>query len=257
MEWSADLSYGYLEQLLDAGEASFSIRQVSHASADLNSDAPTILLRHDVDLDLAAAVKMGAIENRRGITSTYMVMTTSPFYRLEESRSVAHLSELQAMGHEIALHFDFADGTMRFAPPTIEAVSPLVDGAARRIEDVIGAPVRSVSFHRPLPGFLQGPLYVAGRVNAYARELMKWYLSDSAGRWSEGEPLPMLERPKGTLLQLLIHPIWWGDRHRSAPERLQDFYDRATRELPSEGAMRLSADLANHIQRVQRAGVSV
>jgi hypothetical protein len=256
MEWSNDLSYGYFERLLDAARASFSVKPVSCAPSALCGAAPTILLRHDVDLDLAAAVRMGDIESRRGIASTYMVMTTSPFYRLEASGSIARLKELEAMGHEIALHFDFADGTMRSTPPAIEAVAPLVDAAARRVEDAVGSPVRSVSFHRPLPGFLHGPLYLTGRVSAYARELMRWYLSDSAGRWREGEPLPMLERPKGALLQLLIHPIWWGERHRTAPERLQDFYDRATPELSAEDATRFSSDLADHIRRVRRSGAT-
>jgi hypothetical protein len=256
MEWSADLSYGYIKQLLDTAKASFSIQQVFRAPAALNSGRPTILLRHDVDLDLAAALKMGEIENRRGIASTYMVMTTSPFYRIDESCSITQLRQLYAMGHEIALHFDFPDASMRSAPPSIDEVAPLVDVAARRIEDVVGSPVRSVSFHRPLPAFLKGPLHVSGRVNAYAHELMEWYLSDSAGRWREGEPLPMLERPKGKLLQLLIHPIWWGDRHRSGPERLQDFYDRSTLDLSAELVTRFGTDLADHIQRVRRTGVS-
>ena len=60
-----------------------------------------------------------------------------------------------------------------------------------------------------------------GKVNAYSRELMSWYLSDSAGNWREGEPLPLLSNPDRPLLQLLIHPFWWGEEHMSAGDRLQ------------------------------------
>ena len=253
MEWSADFSYAYFDRLLDAASTAFSIRRVMDAPAALEGAERTMLLRHDVDLDLAAAVRMGTIENRRGIASTYMVMTTSPLYRPEDPSSLARLRELQAMGHEIALHFDFADPAMRSSPPSLASTAPLVEAAARRIEQLAAEPVRSISFHRPLPGFLRGPLRLAGRVNAYARELMDRYLSDSAGRWREGEPLPTLERPTVILLQLLVHPIWWGNRHRGAPERLQDFYERSTAGLSGEAAARFSADLAGHIL-VRRSG---
>lgn len=247
MEWAEDFSYAYFDRLLDAAAAAFSIRRVMDGPDALGGATRTLLLRHDVDLDLAAAVRMGEIESRRGSASTYMVMTTSPLYRLEDPGSRARLRELQAMGHEIALHFDFPDPAMRATPPSPAAVAPLVDAAAGRIEQLIAAPVRSVSFHRPLPEFLRGPLRIAGRVNAYARELMERYISDSAGRWREGEPLPMLAEPTTNLMQLLTHPIWWDDRHEGAQRRLQLFFERSTAGLSAEQTARFSDDLANHI----------
>src|SRR5438552_1530033 len=42
----------------------------------------SLYLRHDVDLDLEAALHMSALERELGIGSTYFLMTTSVFYNL-------------------------------------------------------------------------------------------------------------------------------------------------------------------------------
>jgi len=57
-------------------------------------------------------------------------------------------------------------------------------------------------------------------VNAYAAPLMESYLSDSAGVWRAGEPLAAIGEMHGPVLQVLIHPIWWGPEHAPAAERL-------------------------------------
>src|SRR5207302_922810 len=126
------------------------------------------------------------------------------------------------------LHFDFEDPAQRAGGAVVEAVEPAIAAACARLEAASGQPVRSLSFHRPLPQFLRGPSLVAGRVNAYARELMDWYLSDSGGRWRQGEPLPMLEHPTRPMLQLLTHPIWWAEQHQAPPDRLDAFLTAAT-----------------------------
>jgi hypothetical protein len=133
-------------------------------------------------------------------------------------------------------------------------MEPDIQAATGRLAGLIERPVRSVSFHRPLPQYIRGPLYVAGLVNAYAEELMRWYLSDSRGRWREGEVLPKLlascDRPA---LQLLVHPIWWGDEHRAAADRLEDYFQAATRDMPADRAEALDVALAGHLS-IRRRG---
>lgn len=70
--------------------------------------------------------------------------------------------------------------------------------------------------------------------DTYSEELMRWYMSDSRGRWKCGEPLPILKNPKEKLLQLLIHPIWWGKVHMKAEERLSEFFCTETKGLKSK-----------------------
>jgi hypothetical protein len=84
-------------------------------------------------------------------------------------------------------------------------------------------------------------------VNAYARELMGWYLSDSGGRWREGEPLPLLARPRGPVLQLLTHPIWWDATHQAPADRLEAFVAAATAGQTTAERAAFSATLAERI----------
>jgi hypothetical protein len=227
--WCDDFSYAYYAELLETASRNFRIQVVADAPAALDTAGQRhLVLRHDVDVSLQRALQLARVESGLGISATYMVMTNSPLYRVESSASRAILHELVAMGHEVALHFDFDSEAVRASSPALAAVEPMVAAACDRIEAIIAGPVRSVSFHRPQPQLQRGPLWIAGRVNAYARDLMHWYLSDSAGRWREGEPLPRLRNPDRPVLQLLTHPIWWGPRHESPAQRLQSFVWSAT-----------------------------
>ena len=190
---------------------------------------------------------MAEIEGEFPVKATYMVMLNSPWYRLEESSSLAVLRELLSMGHEVSLHFDFDDEKQRTSASDYARVEPLVRSAAARLEELTGRPVKSVSFHRPIPELIRGPLVVAGLVNAYAAELMQWYISDSRARWREGDPLPMLLKPKCDFLQLLIHPIWWAQEHREGAERLEDFFQLTTRNMSRKQKQSYSDALAAHL----------
>lgn len=222
--------------MLRAIEECFTCYLIGEAPQALNSriSKPLLFLRHDVDIDPNKAMKMAEIENEFGIRSTYMFMVNSQLYSLESSSVRSVLDRLISMGHEIALHFDFGIHHGSGSKAAIASLESEVASDCNRLEAVTNTPVRSISFHRPLREFLGGPLHVAGRVNSYARELMARYLSDSRGTWREGEPLPKLLKPDAAVLQLLIHPIWWGDRHMSAEERLEAFFQAAVHGLSAQ-----------------------
>jgi hypothetical protein len=247
--WAADFSYDYFRRLLRTAQAHFDVYSVGEAPLALQaSKRPALLLRNDVDVSLERALSLAEVEHELGARATYMVMTNSPLYDLNAPKSRAILTRLLALGHEVGLHFDFEAPAQRDAGATASAVEPAVLAACARLEAACGRPVRSLSFHRPLPQFLRGPSLVAGRVNAYARELMDWYLSDSGGRWRQGEPLPMLERPTRPVLQLLTHPIWWGEQHQAPPDRLDAFFAEATAGLSPAERARYDTTLGDHIQ---------
>jgi len=210
-------------------------------------DKPSIILRHDVDLDLDKALIMAEIESELNISSCYMVMTNSPFYKIEDKSSRAVLLRLRQLGHEVALHFDFDNQDHRRSDVETDSLAPEINSSIELLEDIISSNVHSISFHRPLRQFIKGPLFMFGRVNAYSAELMEWYLSDSKGNWRNGEPLPMLENPKKGILQLLIHPIWWGKWHISASDRLQLFYEMRTERLLGDEIIDFDDKLSSHL----------
>jgi hypothetical protein len=144
-----------------------------------------VLLRHDVDLSLDAAVRLAELEAELGAAATYFVMTESVFYNLGSPEGEAALERLRQLGHRVGLHavYPRAELDGRFDPvlawhnPEPEYMSVSVDGAANAME----------------PRF-----FVRGR-----------YRSDSNQHWREGCPHEALARGDFEWLQLLTHPEIW------------------------------------------------
>ena len=61
-----------------------------------------MILRHDVDLSLDAAVRMAELEHDAGAAATYFLMTESVFYNLDSSEGVAAIERLRELGHRVA-----------------------------------------------------------------------------------------------------------------------------------------------------------
>jgi len=64
-----------------------------------------IVLKHDVETNVAKAYQMAVIENRYGHRGSYYVQA----YLLENERDVKMLKEMLDMGHEISYHYDVLD----------------------------------------------------------------------------------------------------------------------------------------------------
>lgn len=239
--WASDFSYDYFEKILQAVKSNFELHLFSQAPQIVGElDKSMMILRHDVDVSLKKALAMARIEKSFGIRSSYMVMTESLLYRIEDDSSQEILRKIMDMEHEIGLHIDLrSDET--------DSIEAKINSACKELEHIISVPVLAVSFHRPLEKHQRGSLMIGNRVNAYAEELMKWYLSDSSGCWKYGEPLPKLLRSDKTLLQLLIHPIWWGDEHMLREKRLRAFVLEETRGKPLDCAETLRRDIIRTI----------
>jgi hypothetical protein len=207
--WAADFSYPYLRRLLTAAAERFEVRPLAEALEPVR-ERPVLVLRHDVDVSLHAAVRVAELEAELGVRASYLAMLDWPLYEAEGTAGRAALHRLRELGHDLGLHVD-----PRGLPE--EELPSLRD----RLGAAAGAPVRSLSFHRPPPGRLRGPERIAGMVNAYGAPLMRTYLSDSKGRFAAGDPLRVLSAVPGPLVQVLIHPVWWGERHAHPRQRLR------------------------------------
>jgi ubiquinone/menaquinone biosynthesis C-methylase UbiE len=255
--WSADFTYTYYRRLLDIAKANFELHCFNEAHEAMNRHAgkPVLLLRHDIDIDLNIALEMAVIEHEMNVRSTYMVMLNAPCYDINTEESKAILQQLMLMGHEVALHFDI-DKNKRDNPKlTIDDVESEISNDLKQLELIINRPVSSISFHRPIPQFLNGPFKIASVVNAYSKQLMAWYLSDSAGRWRDGEPLPKLLNPTANILQLLIHPIWWGASHIAGPERLEAYFKNRTAGWTRKETEAFDNAMQGHIG-IRRSGIN-
>jgi hypothetical protein len=180
MTCSFDLDH--YRELLDAATAG-GYRFASFGERE--PEAGDLFLRHDVDLSLAAAVEMAALEAQAGVATTYLLMTESIFYNLDSTEGVAAAEQLRDLGHSVGLH----------------AVYPNVHLDARFD--------RVVSWHNPRPEYMADE--IDGAVNAYgARHFApETYRSDSNQHWRAGCPHDELRAGAFPWLQILIHPEIW------------------------------------------------
>jgi hypothetical protein len=148
--------------------------------------AGDVLLRHDVDLSLDAALRLAELEHETGAAATYFLMTESVFYNLASSEGVNALRRLRELSHRVGLH----------------AVWP------NRVLDERFDPV--VAWHNPDPKYMSQPLE-DGVANVMEPRFFapERYRSDSNQHWRSGCPHEALARGELEWLQLLTHPEIW------------------------------------------------
>lgn len=144
-----------------------------------------LLLRHDVDLSLDAALRMAVLESEEDVSATYFLMTESVFYNLASTEGVAAMARLRELGHRVGLHAVYPNAVLddRFDPV--------------------------VAWHNPDPGYMSAP--IAGALNVMQQEYFDppTYRSDSNQRWRSGCPHEELRAGGFPWLQLLTHPEIW------------------------------------------------
>ena len=144
-----------------------------------------VLLRHDVDLSLDAALRMAELEAEADVTATYFLMTVSVFYNLGSKEGVETIDRLRALGHRIGLHAVYPTAALdeRFAPV--------------------------IAWHNPDPEYMSAPIEDAVNVMQDGYFDPATYRSDSNQHWRFGCPHDELREGAFPWLQLLIHPEIW------------------------------------------------
>jgi hypothetical protein len=168
-----------------------------------------LILRHDVDLSLEAAVELAELEGDAGVRATYFLMKESVFYNLASQAGEATLATLRALGHAVGLHAVY---------PRVE-----LDG---RFDPV-------VAWHNPDPEYMSDPIPDA--VNAMEPRFFSpdHYRSDSNQHWRSGCPHEALAGGEFVWLQLLTHPEIWVYAGATMRETMLSMLD-AKRELALE-----------------------
>jgi hypothetical protein len=177
------------------------------AGFDREPQAGDLIVRHDVDLSLDAALLVGEAEAEEGAWSTYFLMTRSSFYNLASKEGERAVERLRELGHRIGHH----------------AVYPTVD-----LDDRFDA---VVAWHNPDPEFMSAE--IPGAVNVMRAPFFDppRYRSDSNQNWRNGCPHEAIARGDFEWLQLLIHPVIWAFDGETMRETMESFLeaDRAAR----------------------------
>ena len=212
---TCDFSLDHYRDLLRAARAG----GYRWAGFDRPPEPGVVILRHDVDLSLDAAIAMAEVEAEEAAWSTWFLMTRSVFYNLASSEGERAIERLRALGHRLAHH----------------AVWPHVD-LDERFDPV-------VAWHNPDPEYMWAP--VDGALNVMVPPYFDphHYRSDSNQRWRHGCPHEDLERGAFTWVQLLTHPEIWafpGATMRETMESMLDAERAARLELVRHDRIDLS-----------------
>jgi hypothetical protein len=167
---------------------------------DHDPEPGDLFLRHDVDLDLEAALRMSELERERGVRATYLLMTASVFYNLESPEGRDTIARLRADGHAVGLHPRWPELRLdeRFDPV--------------------------VAWHNPDPAYMREP--VEGATNTMADPFGTSYRSDSNQHWRQGCPHDELAAHAFEWLQLLVHPEIWVHPGETMRETMLAMLDR-------------------------------
>lgn len=230
-----EFTYSWYREFLNAiREAGYEFRRFPEGA-----DAGTAYLRHDVDLSVADAVTMARLEAEHDVEATYCVLLTSGLYNPLERECREQIREIEALGHEVALHFsthEYWD-----AEPDDDDLRARVDEERAVLGTVAAETPEVVSFHVPPEWTLNRSF--EGFRNTYAPEYFTGmdYVADSGQRWREAPPNVS---ELGDSVQILTHPGLWGAADSGFEDRVERAVagacrrveTRAHREFLGEGA---------------------
>ncbi len=186
---------------------------------DADPAARHLILRHDLDMSIDAALPLARIETALGVKASYFVLLRGETYNPWTAAAGDKLRQILDLGHEIGLHLD----------ASLYSKDPAAfDRAAAQecdaLEAVAGTAIETVSFHRPAEKLLGRDAAIAGRRHTYQPRYFSemGYCSDSRGEWRHGHPFDHPALAEGRALQLLTHPIWWNRDDAADPVQVLD-----------------------------------
>jgi hypothetical protein len=197
---NCDFSLRHYRDLLDAA-ADGGYRP---AGFDRPPKPGDLILRHDVDLSLDAAITLAEVEAEAGVWSTWFLMTRSVFYNLGSKEGDRALDRLRELGGRIGHH----------------AVWPDID-LDHRFEPF-------VAWHNPDLDYLTEPIDAAANVMAAPWSDPQHFLTDSNQNWNYrgregGCPHGELAESSRDWLHLLVHPEIWVYDGNAMRETMESF----------------------------------
>lgn len=188
----------------------------------------TVILRHDIDVDIKKALEMAELENSLGITSTYFVLISSDLYNVFSKKNESLLKKICSLGHTVGLHFD----EVKYEDDS-DIVSN-IEKEADILERCLAQEVTTVSMHRPSQKTLNSDYRIKNGsvINSYGTEFFKEfkYVSDSRRNWRE-DVCQIVNTGGGyNRLHILTHPFWYDIEEKSMKQSLSDFVSHAVEE---------------------------
>ena len=194
------------------------IKKFSTFSENSDND---VILRHDVDCSLKAALKMAKIESDLGVKSTYFILFNSEFYNIFNMETTRFIHGILKLGHKLGLHYSESFMLQNSLEPT-----KTIEKQINIINHHFNTSIEAVSAHEA-EGFPPSMKFdLPDNVeNAYSKKFVedRKYISDSAMFWRED--CFCRNFSKYDKMQILIHPIWWHEEKKSRKEIMELLLD--------------------------------
>ncbi|MBN1555052.1 MAG: hypothetical protein JXA11_09915 [Phycisphaerae bacterium] len=178
-----------------------------------------VILRHDVDFSPQCALRLAKVEAELGLRATYFFLLTSDLYNLLSPPMREIPRRIVELGHEVGLHYDVP--VLTDAPDPREALGK----QCTLLAELTGRPIRSMSMHNPgwngADPFRDDTEMINAYDPAFTRDIA--YYSDSCGAWRDETHAVLTAGEIPPRLQLLIHPIYWGDGAGDRRTRLAEW----------------------------------
>ena len=185
---------------------------------------PYLILRHDIDISLAAALKMAWIERNLGVRSTYFVLFSGKSYNVLEGENVNILRQISKLGHEIGLHYHVSQYRSygRDVKKTLKMEIQL-------LEYLLGRKVYSIARHGPWDRdpFATIKQYINANHPRFRRNV---FVHDSARAWTPLQGLLKALNDPPRRVQLLTHPENWQEEKISREALLERFFQDAEKK---------------------------
>ncbi len=212
-------------------KADYEFIPFTKSSEYLKNGRKFVLLRHDIDFCLSDALNIAKLEAEKGIKSTYFFMVRTEHYNLFSKVGTSLVKQILSLGHHFGLHFDTASYPVN---SSIQDIKKSVRNEIELLEKWFNKKVEIVSFHRPNELILTGAYELTEPIpHTYMSDFVGEieYISDSRGKWRNGDPLETTAFKEGKPLHILIHPVWWKKEFVSPHEALQRFVDQRMEKL--------------------------
>ena len=233
--------YAEILAAIKENHETLSFRDVSYVGRDLLKLDRFVIMRHDVEISLTAALRLAELDHAAGIRSTFFLLYSSD-YNIFEPSGAAIVRRILDLGHDIGLHYDLQAYDRMGADPAVVARRQI-----ELMESYWDTKIYAMSCHLPmrtgrtlsLPGVIDvyDPLFI---------DDIK-YVSDSTQRWREGVVTSLLA--KHDKIHLLTHELFWSEQGHT--------FDVVLREEPRRKYAVLAerADATVHMSRRPRTRV--
>jgi hypothetical protein len=205
----------YREILLLAKEKGYWLPKVCEVGRPPLAERSFLLVRHDIDISVDAALEMAEIEHQLEVTTSYYVRLHCPLYNVMEQETLAKILAIQGMGHEMGLHYEAGFFEAMGRDP-LQGITNDID----ILEKLTGTRVQSISQHLPSLSRVYPELwekYIDAYQPMLARDIP--YFGDSGRHWREGCISHKIG--KYPRFHTLIHPYAWTKWHERWEDNLR------------------------------------